>query len=60
MGGKIAASGQLGVWERSCLATGHCCIGASPEEVELEVEAAEPRFAVVAAGLERGPHLPEV
>ena len=39
---------------------GHCCIGASPGEVELEVEAAEPGFAIVAAGLEKGPHLPEV
>ena len=39
---------------------GHCCIEALPEEVELEAEVAEPEFAVVAAGLERGPHLPEV
>ena len=39
---------------------GHCCIGASLVEVELEVEVAEPGFAVAAAGLERGPHLPEV
>ena len=38
----------------------HYCIEASPEEVGLEVEAAEPEFAVAAAGLERGPHLPEV
>ena len=58
--GKIAASGQLGVWERSCPAAGQCCIGASPGEVELEVAAAEPRFVVAAAGLELGPHLLEV
>ena len=58
--GKIAASGQLGIWERSCLAVGQCCIGASPGEVGLEVEAAEPGFAVAAVGLELGPHLPEV
>ena len=32
---------------------GHCCIGASPVEVGLEVEAAEPGFAVAVAGLER-------
>ena len=38
----------------------HCCTGASPEEVELEVEAAEPEFVIVAAGLQRGPHLPDV
>ena len=38
----------------------HCCIRASPVEVELEVEVAEPEFAVAAAGLELGPHLPEV
>ena len=38
----------------------HCCTEASPEEVELEAEVAEPEFVVVAAGLERGPHLPEV
>ena len=60
MGGKIAASGQLGVWERSCPAAGHCCIGASPGEVGLKVEAAEPGFAIVAVGLEKGLHLLEV
>ena len=38
----------------------HCCTEASLEEVELEVEVAEAEFAVVAAELERGPHLPEV
>ena len=58
--GKIAASGQLGILEHNCPAAGHCCIEASPGEVELGVEAAEPGFAAVAAGLERGPHLPEV
>ena len=59
--GRIAASGQLGVLERNCLAAEHYCIEASPgEDFELVVEAAEPGFAVVAAGLERGPHLPEV
>ena len=39
---------------------GHCCIEASPEDFELEAEVAEPEFVVVAAGLEGGPHLPEV
>ena len=58
--GKIAASGQLGAWEHNCPAVEHCCIGASPGDFELEVEAAEPGFAVAAAGLELGPHLPEV
>ena len=38
----------------------HCCTEALPEEVELEAEVAEPEFVVVAAGLERGPHLSEV
>ena len=37
-----------------------CSIEASPGEVGLEVEAVEPGFVVAAAGLERGPHLPEV
>ena len=37
-----------------------CCTEASPEEFELEAEVAEPEFVVVAAGLERGPHLLEV
>ena len=58
--GKIAASGQLGVWECNCPAAGQCCIGTSLGEVGLEVEAAEPEFAAVAVGLERGPHLPKV
>ena len=58
--GKIAASGQLGVLERNCPATERCCTEASPEEAELEAEVAEPEFVVVVAGLERGPHLPEV
>ena len=38
----------------------HCCTEASPEEVELEAEVAEPEFVVVAVGLEGCPHLPEV
>ena len=58
--GRIAASGQLDAWEHNCPAVEHYCIEASPEEVELEAEVAEPEFVVVAAGLERGPHLPEV
>ena len=58
--GRIAASGQLGAWEHNCLAAEHCYIEASLEELELEVAAAEPEFAVAAAGLELGPHLPEV
>ena len=59
--GKIAASGQLGAWEHNCPAAEHYCIEASPgEDFELVVEAAEPGFAVVAAGLELGPHLPGV
>ena len=60
MEGKIAALGQLGVWEHSCPAARHCCTEASPEEFELEAEAAEPRFVIVAAELERSPHFPEV
>ena len=60
MEGKIAALGQLGVWEHSCLAAEHCCTKASPEEFELEAEAAEPEFVIVVAGLERGLHLPKV
>ena len=59
--GKIAALGQLGAWEHNCPAAEHYCIEASPEEdFELVVETAKPGFAVAAAGLERGPHLPEV
>ena len=38
----------------------HYCIEASPGEVELKVEAAEPEFEAVAVELEKGPHLPEV
>ena len=45
---------------RSSLAAKHCYIAASPEELEHEVVAAKPEFAIVAAGLEKGPHLPEV
>ena len=58
--GKIAASGQLGIWERSCPAARHYCIGALLVEVELEADVAEPEFAVATVGLERGPHLLEV
>ena len=58
--GKIVASGQLGAWEHNYPAVGRCCIGASPGEVGLVVEAEEPEFAVAAVGLELGPHLPEV
>ena len=57
---KIAALGQLGVWEHSCPVVEHCCTEASPEELEHEVVAAEPKFVIMAAGLEKGPHLPEV
>ena len=49
--GRIAVSGQLGAWEHNCPAAEHCCIVASPEELEHEVVTAE---------LEKGPHLPEV
>ena len=58
--GRIAASGQLGAWEHNCLAAEHCYTKALPEEVELEAEVSEPEFVVVAVGLERGLHLPEV
>ena len=58
--GKIAASGQLGILEHSCPAAEHCCTEASPEELEHEVAAAKPKFVIVTAGLEKGPHLPEV
>ena len=44
----------------SCLAAEHCYIAASPEELEHEVVAAEPEFIIMVAGLEKGPHLPEV
>ena len=50
----------MGVLEHSCLAAKHCYTVASSEELEHEVVAAEPEFAIMAAGLERGPHLPEV
>ena len=50
---RIVALGQLGVLKHSCSTAEPCCTGASPEEVELEVEVAEPEFVVVAAGLER-------
>ena len=33
---------------------------ASSEVLEHEAAAAEPEFAIVAVGLEKGPHLPEV
>ena len=57
---RIAASSQLGVLEHSCLAAEHCYTGASSEVLGHEAEATEPGFAIVAAGLEKGPHLPEV
>ena len=57
---RIAASGQLGVLEHSCLVAERCCTMASPEVLGHEVVAAEPKFAIVAAGLEKGLHLPEV
>ena len=38
----------------------HCCTEASSEELEHEVATAEPEFIIVAAGLEKGLHLPEV
>ena len=46
--------------EHSCLTAEHYCTAASLEELEHEVGAAEPEFVIVVAGLERGPHLPEV
>ena len=59
--GRIAASGQLGTWENNCPTAEHYCIEASPGEgFELVVEGAEPGFAIVAAGLELGQHLPGV
>ena len=58
--GKIAASSQLGVWKHNCPVAEHCCTKASPEVVEHEVVATEPEFVIVAAGLEKGLHLPEV
>ena len=42
------------------MAAEHCYTVASPEELEHEVVAAEPKFVIVAAGLEKGLHLPEV
>ena len=38
----------------------YCYIVASPGELEHEVATAEPEFAIVAAGLETGLHLPQV
>ena len=46
--------------ERNSLATEHYCIGASSEKLGHGVVAAEPKFEVVAAGLEKGPHSPKV
>ena len=45
---------------RSSLAAEHCYITASSKELEHEVVVAEPEFAIVAVGLKKGPHLPEV
>ena len=50
----------MGALEHSCLAAEYCYTVASPEELEHEVTVAEPEFAIVAAGLEKGSHLPEV
>ena len=50
----------MGVLGHSSLTVEHCYIAASPEELGHEVAATEPEFEVVAAGLEKGPHLPEV
>ena len=57
---RIAASGQLGILEHSCLVAEHCYIVASPGVLEHEAEVAEPEFAIVTAGLEKDPHSPEV
>ena len=57
---KIAASSQLDILEHSCLAAKHCYTEASPEVLGHEVAAAEPKFVIMAAELEKGPHLPEV
>ena len=57
---RIATSSQLGILEHSYLAAKHCYTEASPEELEHEVVAAEPEFVIVAAGLEKSPHFPEV
>ena len=57
---RIAALSQLGVLEHSCLAAEHCYTGASPEVLGHEATGAESEFVIVAAGLEKRPHLPEV
>ena len=44
----------------SSLAAEHYYIATSPKELEHKVAVAEPKFAIVAAKLEKGPHLPEV
>ena len=60
MVGKIAIWGQSDALGRSSLVAEHCCIVALLEELGLEVVVAEPEFRVVAVGLEKGPHSPEV
>ena len=45
---------------RNFLATEHYYIAASSEELEHEVVVEELEFVIVATGLEKGPHLPEV
>ena len=57
---RIAVSGQLGVLEHSCLTVEHCYTAASSEVLRHEVVATKPEFVIMAAGLEKGPHLPEV
>ena len=50
----------MGALEHSCLAAEHCYTEALPEELGHEVAVAEPKFVIVAVGLEKGPHLLEV
>ena len=50
----------MGTLEHSCLTAEHCYTAASLEEFEYEVAVAEPEFAIMAAGLEKGLHLPKV
>ena len=57
---RIAALGQLGVLEHSCLTAEYCYTVASPEELRHEAATTELEFAIVAAGLEKCQHLPEV
>ena len=50
----------MGVLKHSCLAVEHYYTEASLEVLEHEAAAVESEFAIVAAGLEKGLHLPEV